>query len=195
VGSADVVYDDDDDRKAATMRATKSWTKRFSMAMLAASVGALAVLMAPVGPAVAQTGLTSGGAVATDGSVASGTAEAHDGSVASGDAVAVDYSTASGEAVAVDGSVASGCSTAVDNSTTSGGACPVPSIVQAFSVPVADSPATPAASAPAASAAPAVGTLARTGSSTGPLVAVGVAAVLAGLALVGRPSRRRLTFG
>ena len=86
-------------------RATKSL-----LAVVAGLVGMVAFL---AGPAAANdtgdhTSHTSGGAFASDGSVASGTA------------VAIDDSTASGDAVAIDGSVASGCSTAVRDSTASG---------------------------------------------------------------------------
>ena len=77
-------------------------------ALLVALGGVVAVLALMAGPASAQT---SGGAVATDGSVASGDAHAARGS------------TASGDATAVNGSVASGCSTAINNSTASGDDC------------------------------------------------------------------------
>jgi hypothetical protein len=83
-------------------------------AFLVALGGAVAVLAFMAGPAFADpdpTSRTSGGAIATDGSVASGSAHATDDSVASGDATAVDDS------------VASGCSTAIDDSTASGDDC------------------------------------------------------------------------
>lgn len=73
--------------------------------------GAVAVLALVAGPAGAQT---SGGAVATNGSVASGDAHANNNSTASGDATAANNSTASG------------CSTAINNSTASGGDCGPP---------------------------------------------------------------------
>ena len=79
-------------------------------ALLVALGGVVAVLALMAGPASAQT---SGGAVATDGSVASG------------DAHATRNSTASGDATAVNGSTASGCSTAINNSTASGDDCEV----------------------------------------------------------------------
>ena len=75
-------------------------------AFLVALGSAVAVLALLAGPASAQQ--TSGGATATDGSVASG------------DAHASRNSTASGDATAINNSTASGCSTAINNSTASG---------------------------------------------------------------------------
>ena len=85
--------------------------KRVGVAFLAALAGLLAALALVAGPAA---GLDSGGANASDDSVASGAAVARNDSVASGDAVAIDDSASSG------------CATARDDSTASGGVCPPP---------------------------------------------------------------------
>ena len=92
-------------------------------ALVVALGGVVAVLALMAGPAAANehtSGHTSGGAVATGGSVASGDAHAANGSTASGDSTAVNGSTASGDATAVNGSTASGCSEAFNYSTASG---------------------------------------------------------------------------
>ena len=89
-------------------------------------VGAAAVFGLVAVPAGAQTSGpgTSGGALATDDSVASGTCVAIDNSVCSGSGSAIDDSTSSGAAHARDDSVSSGCATAIDDSTASGANCP-----------------------------------------------------------------------
>ena len=98
-------------------------SKTMRTTVLAALAGVVAVLGLLAGPAGAQTTNaprsgpgTSGGALATNDSVASGTCVAIDDSVCSGSGSARNDSTSSGDAHAVDGSVASGCSTAVDDS-------------------------------------------------------------------------------
>ena len=147
-------------------------------ALLAGLAGAL-VLVA--GPAGAQTtSQTSGGALATGGSVASGTCTAAAASVCSGSGVATNGSTSSGSSVAANGSTASGCATATNLSTASGGPCPAPTT----SIAVA-----PLATVPARPATATSGSLALTGSDTGPLAAVGGLALLAGAALVGAGRR------
>ncbi len=86
--------------------------RRATMSLLAVVAGLVGMVAFLAGPAAADSHhhdpLTSGGAFASEGSVASGTA------------VAINDSTASGDAVAIDGSVASGCSTATRESTASG---------------------------------------------------------------------------
>lgn len=72
------------------MTATNSRVKRTSIALLAGAAGLVAVMALAAAPVGAQTGLTSGDAVAVDGSTASGTAFAADNSTASGDATAID---------------------------------------------------------------------------------------------------------
>jgi len=142
-------------------RATKSL-----LAVVAGLVGMVAFL---AGPAAANdtgdhTSHTSGGAFASDGSVASGTA------------VAIDDSTASGDAVAIDGSVASGCSTAVRDSTASGA-----DHCKSDRHKVADTDtrkdAGPAKATSGAS-------LALTGSSSSSMVQMALVAFFAGLAIV-----------
>ena len=132
--------------------------RRATMSLLAVVAGLVGMVAFLAGPAAADDGhhdgMTSGGAFASNGSVASGTA------------VAMNDSTASGDAVAIDGSVASGCSTATQWSTASG----------------ADhcksdhaGPATPVAGG---------GALALTGSSSASMVQMALIAFFAGLALV-----------
>jgi hypothetical protein len=158
--------------------------------VLAALVGLLAMVVL-AGPAYAGTAhkkapsQPSGGCVAKDGSVCSGTGEAKDNSVSSGNAVAKG------------GSVASGCSEATDNSTASGGVCqkvqeqkrphkpgekPGPGEQPSGEVPTAG----PAAAQP-------VSSLAFTGSSVGPELAMAAGLLLGGLLLVRLASERRRT--
>jgi hypothetical protein len=131
------------------------------MSLLAVVAGLVGMVAFLAGPASADAGsqdpLTSGGAFASDGSVASGTA------------VAIRESTASGDAVAIDGSVASGCSTAVRESTASG----------------ADHCRSASHGHDAAGPARAHdGHLALTGSSSSSMVQMALVAFFAGLALV-----------
>ena len=123
----------------------------------------VAVLALLAGPAGAQT--VSGGANASNGSVASGTATAKNGS------------DASGSAVADNGSTASGCSTANNQSTTSGSPCPT----------VATPPAAKPAGATSAS-------LAFTGSWTAPMLAMAALAMAFGAFLLVSTSKRRQSF-
>jgi hypothetical protein len=99
---------------------------RLRTSVAVAIAGMATVIGLAAGPATAQmTGPnTSGGARATNDSVASGTCVAIDDSVCSGSGSAVDDSTSSGASHARDGSTSSGCATAVDESTASGSPCP-----------------------------------------------------------------------
>jgi hypothetical protein len=146
-------------------------------ALLAGMAGAFLLL---AGPAAAQTtSQTSGGAVATGGSVGSGTCTAVSSSVCSGSGVATNGSTSSGSAVAANGSVASGCATATNLSTASGGPCPpTTTVIQVPGVPSL------AGSTPARPATATSGSLALTGSDSGTLAGIGALALLAGAALV-----------
>src|SRR5436309_3569018 len=93
--------------------------------LLAGTAGALLLL---AGPAGAQTtSQTSGGALATNGSVASGSCVATLDSTCSGSGRASADSTASGSATAANGSTSSGCATAINDSTASGSPCPAAS--------------------------------------------------------------------
>lgn len=141
-------------------RATKSL-----LAVVAGLVGMVAFL---AGPAVADghhhdhSGLTSGGAFASDGSVASGSG------------TAINDSTASGDAVAIDGSVGSGCSTAVRHSTASGADC------KDHDDDDHDDGDDDAGPAKVTSG----GSLALTGSSSASMVQMALVAFFAGLAIV-----------
>ncbi|MEA2829137.1 MAG: hypothetical protein QOG43_3576 [Actinomycetota bacterium] len=181
------------------MRASRSRVKRTAGALVAGFVGMVAAVMLTAAPGGAQTGLTSGDAVATDGSVASGTAFATNDSTASGDAIAVDGSTASGCAKASDDSTASGGAVAVDNSTASGGACPAAVVTPVATTVVAPTVVTPATTVPTAitvapptTTAPVASTpvLARTGSSVIAIAATGIFVALAGAMLLGYASKR-----
>ena len=131
-------------------------------------------------------------------STPSGGCFAAHGSVCSGDGVAIGHSTSSGSGVAVGGSTSSGCAVAVHESTASGGSCapetpPAPPGPrpghhgqpggQQGTVSVSTEEATVATPT-------AVTSLAFTGSSTGPLMAIGAAALVLGLLLVGLGSER-----
>ena len=156
-------------------------------AFLVALGSAIAVLALVAGPASAQT---SGGAIATDGSVASGSADASR------------NSTASGDAVARDNSVASGCSTALRNSTASGDDCEVERVKKkeeekrVVSAPSGGAVVGVGGGAPTArAAAPTAARLALTGSWSAPLAAVAALAIALGaLLVVSASDRRRLTL-
>ena len=137
-------------------------------AFLVALSTTVAVLALLAGPAGAQT--VSGGANASNGSVASGTAQATNGS------------DASGSAVANNGSTASGCSTANNQSTTSGGPCPTTAAAR----PAGTATATPAAATAAR--------LALTGSWTAPMLAMAALAMAFGAFLLVSTSNRRRAF-
>jgi hypothetical protein len=165
--------------------------------LLAGFVAMVAAMMLTAAPGGAQTGLTSGDAVATDGSVASGTAFATDDSTASGDAIAVDDSVASGCAKAQDDSTASGGAIAIDDSTASGGVCPAAAVTPPVTTTVVlPAPTIPTVTtvAPSTTTAPVVVTptpvLARTGSSVIAIAATGIVVALAGAMLLGYASRR-----
>jgi hypothetical protein len=100
--------------------------RRATMSLLAVVAGLVGMVAFLAGPAAADDATHHGDGHSSghghDG-LASGGAFASDGSVASGSAVAINDSTASGDAVAIDGSVASGCSTALRDSTASGADC------------------------------------------------------------------------
>jgi hypothetical protein len=133
-------------------------------------------------------------------STPSGGCVAAHGSVCSGDGVAIGHSTSSGSAVAVGGSTASGCSKAVHESTASGGSCapetpppsPPPPPPSHHGQPAGGQQAVVSGGAEqAAVATPTeVTSLAFTGSSTGPLMAIGAAALVLGLLLVALGSER-----
>jgi hypothetical protein len=170
-------------------RSTRRATTSLGVLLLGLAAAGGLLLAGPAGAQTSGPG-TSGGARATNDSVASGTCVAVNDSVCSGSGTAANDSTASGSAVAVDGSVSSGCATAVNDSTASGAPCP-PATTATTRPPApggggggtggggttAARPATP-------SAATAGRTLALTGSSTGPLALTGALVVLAGALLV-----------
>jgi hypothetical protein len=160
------------------------------MALAIAGVAAVVGLLA--GPAGAQTSgpSTSGGARATNDSVASGTCVAIDDSVCSGSGLAVDDSTSSGSATARDGSTSSGCATAIDDSTASGSPCPPTTAGPTTTRP---GPGGTTATTRAGTASPARA-LALTGSTTGDLAGLAVLALAVGAGLVA-VSRRRPAEG
>ena len=130
-------------------------TKRSAtMSLLAVVAGLVGMVAFLAGPASADDSWTSGGAFASDGSVASGSG------------TAINDSTASGDAVAIDGSVASGCSKAVLDSTASGADCKDKHHHDAHKAKAHD------------------GDLALTGSSSATMAQLALAAFFAGLALV-----------
>ena len=154
-------------------------------------VGAAAVFGLLAAPAGAQTSGpgTSGGALATDDSVASGTCVAIDDSVCSGSGSAVDDSTSSGAAHARDESVASGCSTAIDDSTASGADCRrTPPVRHGDKDKDKDKDTVRTGTGGGATARPAAATtgrtLALTGSSTGEMAGLAGLALASGGALV-----------
>jgi hypothetical protein len=162
--------------------------------MAIAIAGAAAVIGLLAGPAGAQTSgpSTSGGAVgrpgfqagASTGSVASGTCGDVNDSTCSGSGTAGTDSTSSGSAGAALGSTASGCASAVNDSTASGSPCPGPVVV---TTPTTVRPATPTSGGTTggSSTASAPRALALTGSFSGPLAAVALAALaLGGVLLV-----------
>ena len=143
-------------------------TRRAGACLLALG-SVVAVLTLLAGPAGAQT---SGGAVATDGSVASG--EAH----------ASRNSTASGESTAINNSTASGCSTATNGSTASGDdSC------ARRTPPTTVRPPTPPGGGGGATAT--AGRLALTGSWSTPMIAMAALAIAIGALLVVAGSDRR----
>ena len=162
--------------------------------MAVAIAGAAAVIGLLAGPVTAQTSGpgTSGGARATNDSVASGTCVAIDDSVCSGSGLAVDDSTSSGSAIARDGSVASGCATAIDDSTASGAPCPPATTVTTRPpTPTTRPPGiTPTTARPGAPTAAAGRTLALTGTSSAELAGLAGVALAAGGVLVGISRRR-----
>ena len=157
---------------------------RTSVAVAIAGVAAVIGLLA--GPAGAQTSgpSTSGGARATTDSVASGTCVAVNDSVCSGSGTAVNDSTSSGSANASGGSTSSGCATAINDSTASGSPCPPAAGATTTTVrpPTGGTPPGGTASAPRS--------LALTGSSSGDLAALAMAALAVGGLLVLVGSRR-----
>ena len=162
-------------------------TKTMRTTMLAALAGVVAVLGLLAGPAGAQTSGpgTSGGALATNDSVASGTCVATNDSVCSGSGSARNDSTSSGEAVAIDGSVASGCSTAIDDSTASGADCaPV-------RVTTAVTPGPGGGGAGTAARTATTGQLARTGADLDALAASAAASVVMGGVFLALGRRRK----
>ena len=141
--------------------------------MAIAIAGAAAVIGLLAGPAGAQTSgpSTSGGARATNNSVASGSGLADDNSVSSG------------SAVARRGSVASGCATAIDDSTASGANCaPVTTVV---------TPGPGGGAGGTAAGGAASGQLARTGADLDALAASAAASVVMGGVFLALGRRRK----
>ena len=166
---------------------------RVRTTMAVALAGVLAVLVLAAGPAGAQRSGpgTSGGALATDDSVASGTCVAIDDSVCSGSGTAVDDSTSSGAAHARDGSVSSGCATAIDDSTASGANCPrTPDKDHKDKTPHKARPGGTGGATARPAAATTGRTLALTGASSAELAGFAALALVAGGALVLAANRR-----
>jgi hypothetical protein len=165
---------------------------RTSMAVAIAGTAAVVGLLA--GPAGAQTSGpgTSGGARATNDSVASGTCVATNDSTCSGSGSATNDSTSSGSAVARDGSTASGCALAIDDSTASGGATSVGGATgSAPQPPCPTGGTTPTTVRPGAGpASPTTGRLALTGSTSQDLAVAAFGALAAGGVLVALGRRR-----
>jgi hypothetical protein len=162
---------------------------RTTMAVALAGVAAVVGLLAAPAGADSSGYHTSGGARATDDSVASGRCVAIDDSVCSGSGLAVNDSTSSGSAVARDGSVSSGCATAVDDSTASGAPCP-----EAKKKLAKDKDKAPHGVGGATAARPAAATagrtLALTGDSTATMAALAALALVVGAAMVVAGARR-----
>ena len=153
---------------------------------LAGMAAVLGLLVSPAGAQNTSAPGASGGARATNDSVASGTCVAVSASTCSGSGSAVDDSVSSGSAVARDGSTASGCATAINDSTASGAPCPpVPTTVTHRP----DRPSGPTARAATPTAAR---SLALTGSSSGELAGLALVALALGGVLVAVSSRRPL---
>jgi len=158
---------------------------RTTLAVALAGVAAVLGLLASPAYAQAPTSQTSGGALATSGSVASGTCVASLDSTCSGSGRAIGDSTSSGSAVATGGSVSSGCATAVNDSTASGAPCPPtrPPGTPGTTVPPGTTATTrPATAGPAPASA--ARSLALTGSGTTDLAGLAVLVLALGGVLV-----------
>ena len=143
-----------------------SQTKRAGTFMVA--LGGMVAMFALLVASPAAHAQTSGGAIATGGSVASGTADADNNSTASGDATARNNSTASG------------CATAVNNSTASGDDCrPATGVTTTTARP----PTTTGGGTTATTAGATAARLALTGSWTAPLMAFAALAIAMGMLL------------
>ena len=168
-----------------------TYTKRSTglpvLTVVVSVVAALLVFFA--GPASAaksdgRSGGRSGGANADDTSVASGTAQADD------------HSVASGAARADNGSVSSGCAEATDDSTASGGVCEkAKKQPEQKKKPPVVTPKGGGGGGNLPTAGPAearqVNRLAFTGSPVGPELALAVAMLLLGAALMAAGAERR----